>query len=254
MLPYIEIQNISLGPLTIHIWGLMVGIGIFLGAFTSAKFAKRRNLDPKVVWDAVPWIIFGSIFGARLFYVVFYNPSYFIGNFWKIFAIWEGGMSIIGGLIGALLLGLWKLKKKKLDLWRYSGALIFGLPLGLFVGRIGCFLIHLHPGIPTNFFLGVQYPDGIIRHDLGLYLSINGLLLFIVFLIMMKKNATERSYIIMFLVWYGVIRFLLDFLRAHEGIMVDTRYYGLTPAQFFSIFMLISGIYLWAHNKKSHTL
>lgn len=109
------------------------------------------------------------------------------------------------------------------------------------------FLGHLHPGTETAFFLGVKYPDGIIRHDLGLYLSINGLVLFLIFLILLKKKVKQGTFIIVFLLWYGVIRFLLDFLRAHDGNMVDTRYYNLTPAQYASILIFVLGVVIWKY-------
>ncbi|MFH1433976.1 MAG: prolipoprotein diacylglyceryl transferase family protein, partial [Candidatus Uhrbacteria bacterium] len=84
----------------------------------------------------------------------------------------------------------------------------------------------------------------------GLYLSINGLLLFIAFLIMKKLGVREGTYTAVFLLWYGAVRFVLDFFRATEGTVADARYLGLTPAQYAAIVMFSLGIYVLVRPKK----
>lgn len=238
MIPYIELHVIHLGPIPIQIWGTLVALGFIFGAIASAKMAKRRGLNPKIVYDLAAWILLASMIGGRLF-VLFYQPAYYIAHPIDIFKIWEGGMSIYGGFVGALVVSLIYLKKKKVDVWKYADATIFGLPLGMFVGRIGCFLIHDHPGTATDFFLGVKYPDGVVRHDLGLYESLNGLMLFVIFLIMAKMKVREGAYLAVFCLWYGATRFALDFLRVS-----DATYLSLTPAQYFSLLLFGTGIFL----------
>lgn len=252
MIPYFELQNLELGPITIHVWGFMVALGVLAATSASATIARARKLDPKIIWDTLPWVLVGAIIGARIFHVLLYEPGYYLTYPLQIIAIWQGGLSIAGGLIGGLLVGIWYLKKRKVDVWRYADVAVFGLPLGLFIGRIGCFLTHLHPGTPTDFFLGVMYPDGVIRHDHGLYLSLNGLILFLVFLIMLRKRVQNGMFIVVYLVWYGLVRFLLDFFRAYEEAIVDTRYLGLTPAQYFSVLMVLVGIMLFIRLRKRH--
>ena len=156
----------------------------------------------------------------------------------------------MGGFLGAVIVGVGYLRKKKLDVHAYADVAVFGLPLGLFIGRIGCFLIHDHPGTLTDFVGGVQYQGG-ARHDHGLYLSINGLILFLIFLALTRRGVKQGTYIIVFLVWYGAMRFFLDFLRATDGAIVDSRYLNLTPAQYFSIVMVLSGGYLWWRRKNA---
>jgi len=235
VIPYFTSTQIPLGHITIQTWGLFVALGFIAGAFASIWLAKQRGLKSAVVWDVLGWIIFSSMIGARLFHIVFYEPTYYLANPLEILAVWHGGMSMVGGLIGAAVAGVGYLRYKKLDLLKHVDVLVFGLPLGYFIGRIGCFLIHDHPGIPTSFFLGVQYPDGIIRHDLGLYHSLLGLAIFIFFLII-KKKAPVGSFLIWFLILYGVARFFFDFLRIN-----DVRFLALTPAQYFGILMALGG-------------
>jgi len=236
VIPYLNSTIIPIGPIAIQTWGLFVALGFVIGAAASVWLAKKRGLKPAVVWDTLGLIIIGSMIGARIFHVAFYEPAYYLANPWEIFAVWHGGMSMIGGLVGGAVAGLGYLKYKKLDLLQYTDVLIFGLPLGYFFGRIGCFLIHDHPGLPTKFFFGVQYPDGIVRHDLGLYHSLLGLVIFITFLFLKKISA--GNLLAAFLILYGAARIGLDFLRVDE-----IRLLALTPAQYFGAIMMAGGIF-----------
>ncbi len=241
MIPYFQITTIHLGPIPIQVWGLMVAIGILAGTWVAAKMAKRRGQDEKLIWDLSFWSIVGAFIFARLFHI-FYEPNLYVQFPFEIFKIWQGGFSMMGGLFGAALFGVIYLRRKKVDVFAHVDTAMFGLPLGIGIGRIGCFLIHDHPGTLTNFLLGVNYPDG-IRHDHGLYLSINGFVLFLLFLWLARKNARTGTYVMMYLVWDGTTRFFLDFLRATDGPIVDARYFSLTPAQYFSLTMIALGLF-----------
>ena len=242
MIPYFQWTTIWLGPVPIHVWGLFVALGILVGAAVSARHVKERGLNPEVVWDLAVWITIGAFVVGRLFHVAFYEPAYYLAHPGDIVKIWEGGMSIIGGFIGAVIASVAYLRTKKLNVWAYCDAALMGLPVGMGIGRIGCFLIHDHPGTLTNFILGVNYPDG-VRHDLGLYESLVGFALAIIFLLMWKKKAPQGAYVATFLIGYGTARFFLDFLRATDGVIVDTRYFGLTPAQYLALAM--AGVGVW---------
>jgi len=243
MIPWFQIQSISIGFLKLNVWGILVSLGFFAGMVVSYFEFKKRKLETKRILDLAFWIILAAMIGGRLLYVV-EHVSQYVNAPLDILKLWQGGMSIYGGFFGATFAGIIYLKKHKLDLWQYADAIIFSLPLGLFIGRIGCFLIHDHPGIKTNFFLGVAYPDA-VRHDLGLYLSLNGLVLFLIFLILRRKEWFSGFYAAIFAVWYGMARFLLDFLRAQDVVGADIRYFGLTLAQYLSIILFVAGTYLF---------
>ena len=118
----------------------------------------------------------------------------------------------------------------------------YALPLGIGIGRIGCFLIHDHPGTLTHFFLGVKYPDG-VRFDLGLLESILGFILFIVFYFLFKKLIKVRFGLVagLSMASYAVVRFLFDFLRATPDFPGgDLRYLSLTPAQWGMLAVLLA--------------
>ena len=243
MIPYFQFTTITLGPVTIQVWGLMVALGILAAAWVAARMAEHRGQDPKIIWDLSVWVIVGAFIMARVF-MVFYEPGYYLADPVELFRIWRGGFSIMGGFLGAAIAGVWFLRRRHVDVYAYADTAISGLPVGIFIGRIGCFLIHDHPGTLTYFAPGVKYPDG-VRHDHGLYDSINGLVLFLLFLWLARRGAKTGTYIVVFLIWYGVVRFFLDFLRATNGPIVDTRYFSLTPAQYMAMVMVAGGVWLW---------
>ncbi len=239
MIPYVEWTQFHIGPLTLYVWGLFVALGFIIGGFVSARFAKSQGLKEKIIYDLLIWVILAGIIGGRLGYIFFYDASEVLENPAAIFAIWNGGMSVFGGLIGALITAILYLKKKKVDVFRYAEASLFGLPIGLWIGRIGCFLIHDHPGTATDFALGVEYPDGVIRHDHGLYLSLNGLAMAIVFFWLARKKRPLGIYISVFMIWYGIVRFILDFYRINE-----VKYAGLTPGQYLAACLFVAGLWV----------
>lgn len=249
MIPYIDWHIIAFGPLQIQVWGLFVAAGITCGLFLSIWFGKQKDVEKDTIVDMAFWIIIASLIGARMLYVIT-EWQLFQNDLLSVLYIWEGGASVTGGFIGATIAAWVLIRRKGVSFLPMGDVLIFGLPLGLWIGRLGCFFIFDHPGKPTNFFLGQEYIDGIVRHNNGLYLSINGALLAIAFYLLHKRQSQRPSgtYIAFFLVWYGIVRFCLDFLRAIPGDtiqIIDARLFGLTAAQYGAIGMIVLGGYLW---------
>src|SRR3989338_9207420 len=101
MLPYKTFSTIELGFLKLHVWGIFVAIGFLVGIFLAAREAKRRKLDPEIIYDVAPWIILGSIIGSRLFFLI-ENP-WAVTSLIDIISVWKGGMAFHGGFFGALI-------------------------------------------------------------------------------------------------------------------------------------------------------
>lgn len=249
MIPYFQILNIDLGPITIQVWGALVALGFIASILFCRFLLERKKLDYEVVWDFGLAGIISTIIFSRLFHVVFYRLDYFLERPIEILYLWTPGYSLYGGMLGIFIGILIIIKWRKLDFWQYADMIAISAPLGLFVGRLGCFLIHDHPGIETNFFLGVQYPDA-IRWDLGLLQSLIALVLFIIFLIIRSQPRFYGFYSGFFLIYYGITRFMLDFLRVWDGPMAETRYFYLTPAQYFSILILTIGLIIIIKKQK----
>ncbi len=237
MIPFVEWKTIVIGPLTLQVWGLFVAFGFLVGALVAQWYAKRRGENTDVIAGLAVWMIAAGMIGGRLGHVIFYEPAYYVAHPLEIFALWHGGASMFGGLIACVVVGVWYLRRRKVDIHAYADTAVFGLPFGMAIGRIGCFLIHDHPGTATHFVLGVQYPDGVTRHDLGLYEALNSALMAMVFLWLARRKAGTGVFIGVFSVWYGVFRVGTDTLRT-----VDARYFGVTPGQYFGGILLLFGV------------
>lgn len=247
MIPYFQFISFNLGPVTFYAWGIFVVLGVLFGLwflirkkFFEPPFGSEKN------WNLIIFLLISVIIGGRLGYVIFYNLPYFLNNPAGIFKIWEGGMSSYGGFLAvAAVLYLWFRKDK--DRWLKLDLLSFASLISWTIARIGCFVIHDHPGKLSDFFLAVQFPGG-ARHDLALYeiLILLPLLIFIFIKTGFKLvSAKRRGLVFVFvLVYYGLIRFFLDFLRATDLSGSDPRYFGLTPAQYLSILLFIFGLAL----------
>jgi phosphatidylglycerol---prolipoprotein diacylglyceryl transferase len=226
-----KLTTISIGPLTVQVWGLLVALGMLAGLIYTLREAKKKKMDTDNFIDLFILIFISSIIGSRLFYVA-QNWDNYKDNLMSIISVNEGGMVILGGVLFAVLAILIYVKIKKLSFWKVADTIVPGFALGLGIGRIGCYLIGDHIGSRTDFFLGSYY-QGDLRHEPSLYLSINGFVLFIVLILLapfFRKKEAVLSYI--FIIWYSLSRFILDFTRAAdiEGIS-DHRYWNLTVSQ-----------------------
>jgi phosphatidylglycerol:prolipoprotein diacylglycerol transferase len=246
MLPNLYWPAIPLGPLTIQVWGLMVALGIVASLSVAKRFAERRGLNADRVIDMAFWIILSAFIVSRIWFVVT-EWELFSTTIVDIVKVWEGGLSMSGGLVGAVIAFILYCRKHKLSYWDYAEVLVYGLPFGEAIGRLGCFFIFDHPGTVTNFILGeLYYGDGLVHHNHGLYLVLNGVILFLIFLYLrVKLTSRYIIFIPVYLLWNGLVRFILDFNR-----ILDSRFFGLTAAQWLGLVMGIAGIVIMANRKK----
>jgi len=256
MIPYFQLTHFDLGPVTIQVWGLCVAIGIVAAVLFLFRFARRQSLSVEVATDMAFWALLAAFIGARLVHVFVYDWSFYSYNIAEVLKVWHGGLSSVGGFLGAVVGVSVYAAVRRLrcaELLRYLDIAALALWLGWGIGRIGCFLIHDHPGTLSHFFLAVQYPSFIPcalpggdtcfmpRHDLGLYESLLGFALFIVFSILFSRLTRIRSGLVAAysFLGYAVVRFFLDFLRATDLSQSDIRYSMLTPAQWGMIVLIL---------------
>ena len=195
MIPYIGATQFTLfGVLPIQVWGLLVACGFAVGTGVAYKRAQRLGLQAEHVLDLALWILIASLVGSRVFHIVAYAwPSSWSG-LWHALDPREPGYAIFGGFIGAFIAVFAYLRKHRLPFFPYADALAWGLPWGCGVGRIGCFLIHDHPGTLSHALLAMRYPNGESRHDLGLYLSLVGFATGMLFLLLDRKRGHGQGF------------------------------------------------------------
>ena len=238
MIPYIGATTYSVFGVTFQVWGTIVALGYALATYLAWRRAKQKGLNPNFVLDLAFWIFIAAFVGARLFHVLAYEPGYYLAHPLEALDPRTPGYAMFGGLIGAFIASAWLIKRRDLSFIEYADVILWGLPWGCGVGRIGCFLIHDHPGTLSHSLLAMKYPDGTARHDLGLYLSLIGFGTGCLFLWLGRKARGPGFWLGMFLLIEGISRFSLDFLRIQ-----DVRYAGLTPTQWLSIPLM--GVGLW---------
>ena len=244
--------------LSIQPFGVLVATGVLFGAWIAGRFARRNGLDPVATGDLVTYaVVTGFVLGYflnGLFYEretlveVIRNPS-------LLFTTWLG-LSSYGGFFGGILgCFIWQYRTKN-PLLPYANAVAFGLPFGWLFGRLGCFVVHDHPGKPTDFPLAVAdyrfgSPPYVARHDLGLYEVIYSLAIIALFVWLESRHRRPVGfYCVLLPLVYAPVRFFLDFLRATPLEGGDARYAGLTPAQWSSIAMVGVGLAVWQFGVK----
>jgi len=253
-IPWFKLEGITIIPGTeigIQPFGILVAIGVLAGMRLSEWRGERIGLRREVVSDfATHVVIIGFIFG-HMFDMVFYYPEKILERPWELLMVWTS-LSSYGGFFGAVLGGFyWKWRRGGLPMFPVLDQIAFGLPLGWFFGRMGCFVVHDHPGKITDFFLAVDnFPyDGVTgpRHDLGLYEVFWSIVVVPLFLWLDKKPRPHGFFVGMIAVLYAPVRFGLDFLREADRTWAG----GLTAAHYSSFLTLGLGAYaFWLTYKR----
>lgn len=234
-----KINTIPVGPVDIQVWGLLVALGMLIGLLYTLRAAKKRKMNTENFIDIFIIVFVASIIGSRLLYVAEFWEQY-ANNPMAIIKIQQGNLTFLGGFFLSLLFVYIYTKLKKLSFWKLSDIIAPGLAIAIAIGRMGCYLVGQHIGARTNFLLGSYY-NGDLRHEPSLYLSISALVLFFV-LVLLKPFLIKKEGVLayIFIVWYSVSRFLLDFTRAADiETLSDPRYYGLTLSQWVTLVLFI---------------
>jgi phosphatidylglycerol:prolipoprotein diacylglycerol transferase len=253
--PEIDPVLVHIGPLQVRWYGLMYIIGFVLAYFVVVKISQRRKYDmtkPEIE-DLLAYCVIGLIVGARLGYCLFYNLWFYLDNPFKVFAVWEGGMSFHGGLIGLILAG-WvysRLKHKSFLMLADLGA-IASTP-GLFFGRMGNFINAELYGRVTDMPWGMIFPHAgdLPRHPSQIYEAVfEGIIMFVILYFIHLKSRMQGILIASFLFLYGLFRFFLEFYREPDSQMGFIL--GLfTMGQVLCIIMMFAGTVLLVCRLKS---
>jgi len=254
MLPWFEFTTVNIGPIPLQVWGFWVALGFVLTSTLLVKRLKPFGIKGELVLDLCMWLLLGGFIGARIFHVVLYEPAFFLQHPAELLKIWHGGLSSYGGFVGAAF-AFFVFKKRRGLAWLKQMTLTglfdhvsFAALYGWMTGRVGCFMIHDHLGVPCDCLLALNKPDG-PRLDMALLEILALFPLAIFFFLVRNKKKPEGFFASVLLMYYGAVRCILDFWRATDIIQADARYLGLTPAQYLSLGMVGVGIWLWQKHK-----
>ena len=253
-IPYETFPELTLGPLTIRTFGLMVALGIVTGVGITSRYVARFGVAREEIVSLATRMVVVGLVGSRLTWVATHWDE--VDSPLDVVAVWEGGLQFSGGFLAAILVGIpifrrWGLTTR----WRVLDGLALGLTVGLAIGRVGCYAVGEHLGGATSFFLATRYDGGDTRegplvlgqaiHNTALYellhlVVLAGLLAWLLLRVRPPAGVTMG----VFALWYGVARFLTDFLRAYDDTVL-----GLTGAQWMGLALVAVGAWVLARTE-----
>ena len=252
---------ISIGNINIYWYSIFVLIAMAVASILIIREAKKNKIKEDEILDFLFWGLIIGIIGARIYYVIF-NFDYYKNNLGEIFAIWNGGLTIHGGILAALIFTIIYSKKKKLNILKLTDIISVGLIIGQAIGRWGNFfngeafgrvttltnLKNLH--LP-KFIIDGMYIEGSYREPLFLYESISCVIGFIIIILIRKfyKKLKLGQLTSIYLIWYGITRIIIERFRSDSLMLGNIR-----VAQIISILFILSGIIIFIYSIRKKKL
>lgn len=239
---------LHIGPLSIRWYGILYLVGLSLGYWILAQLNQRKPVfkNKDQILDLLFWIfLLGVIVGGRIGYALFYDLPFFLQNPLKIFALWEGGMSFHGGLIGSSLAGAWFCRKHKIDFLSAADLIVIPGALAQGIGRIGNFINRELVGRPIvdsrwNF-IGMDSGDGILRYPSQLFQAAEGVLTFLILLALFSRHPKKGTLFSVYLILNGLFRILSENFRTPDE-QIGFLFGFVTLGQILGFLVFAAGI------------
>ena len=242
----------QLGPLHLRSYGAMMALAFLVGTFVGLREARRLGLDEDKVVNVILVTLVASILGARMLYVIEHLQE-FRRDWGGALALWQGGLTLYGGIVAGTFAGLVAARKFGLPVWVTADALAPSLALGTAFGRVGCFLNGCCYGRPTSLPWGVTFPRDSFSylefgdtpvHPSQIYNALAGLALFLLLWVMRKRFSVPGVLFWSFIVTFALVRIPIDFTRAYEteAVILRIGFTELTESQLVSLAMAAFGL------------
>ncbi|MCX7760764.1 MAG: prolipoprotein diacylglyceryl transferase [Hydrogenothermaceae bacterium] len=241
---------ITIGGFTIHTYGVLVAIGLLVGFYVGLYFAKKEGITEKDYENTFLITVFAGIFGARIAYIIEHKEEF--NSVFDFVAIWNGGIDWFGGFIGGLVGSLAYLSYKKISLLKFADVAGIAIPIGHFFGRLGCTsagCCHGKPVPEDSPFRDIaiifpndphcQAPAGVPLYPTQPVEALGNLTIFFILFYIYRKKSFDGQIFSLYLVLYGLERFLLEFWR---GVTPPIPGLGLTWNQIVTLGMVIFGL------------
>ena len=261
--PYHYVHNLnpvllSIGPVSIRWYGLMYVVGFLIAGYLLKILVRNKFF--KIAEDRIDTLITTMIIcmflGARFAYVFIYNWDYYSQNLMDLLAVWKGGLSFHGALVGLIAGGYIFARQNRITLWEVMDAIALSGTPGLFFGRIGNFINGELYGRITNSWAGIIFPQGgpFPRHPSQLYEAfLEGILLCAIMWFTKSKVKIYGIISGLFVALYGVFRFSLEFFREPDAQL--GYYFGfITMGQILCFLMVFAGIAIIVYSKKKNVV
>lgn len=250
----------KIGPFSLKYYSFFIFLGMLVACFLIFREAKRKKINEDLLTNIIFYGIIIGILGARSYYVLF-NLDYYLKNPIEIFMIWHGGLAIHGGLIAGLIFLIIYSKKHNLNIFKLLDIIVVGVIIAQSIGRWGNFFNQEAYGPVTslsnlksmhlpNFIIKGMYIDGSYHEPTFFYESVISLLGFIVLILIRKlKNLKVGTLTGIYLIWYGIERFIIESLRT-DSLMLG----NIKVAQLVSLIFIIFGIIVTIFSFKKNIL
>jgi len=237
-------------------YGLLVSIGVLTGLWVSVRNAENEGIDPEHAWNFGILVVLSGILGAKILYII-NDWSIYAANPREIFSLatLQAGGVFSGGLVLALLVAAWYIRRHHMPALTTCDAFAPGLALGHAIGRLGCFAAGCCYGKPTSHFWGVTFKSPIAQTWVGtplghpleptqLFESAVELVNFFILMWLLKRRKFDGQVLGAYLFLYGVARYFLEFIRDDPG---RGEVFGglMTGTQLIAIFLVLGGGLLW---------
>ncbi len=241
---------LDLGLLQIRSYGLLLAIAFMVSIYWGTLRGQKHGFQPDMIMDLSIYILISSIIGARLYYVTFHWHLY-ADNPLSVFKVWEGGLSIQGGVLLGMLVSYFYVKRARLPFYKLADTLIPCLALGQAVGRLGCFFNGCCYGGPCDLPWGVVFPPessagmeypGIAVHPTQLYAVLYSLVICGILWLADKVKPVEGFTFFLYFVLMGIARFSIDFIREFDkSFFLPLLGLNLTASQITALAMIAFG-------------
>ena len=247
-IPYKTFPKIALGPLELRTFGVMVGLGVLIGAWVAARYIEEHTgIVRDDTYRLATRLVVAGVIGARITWDLSHTNQ--INSPLDVIAVWKGGLQFSGGFIAAVLIGFPTFRKWTRSVrWSNLDGYAYGLTLGLAFGRVGCTSVGEHFGWQSNFFLAVDFRGGTTRepaligqtfHNTAIYELVYLLVLFAILTLVIRRRPAPGTVMGIFCLYYGVTRGLSDFLRVNDKTVA-----GLTGAQWMCVCLIPTGLWI----------
>lgn len=241
---------LNIGRFNIYTYGVMIALGLLVGVFLARRQAVREGIDPDKIVDVTFYVLLVALIGSRLLFV-FMNFQQYAHNPIKALKIWEGGLVFYGGLLPAVAIGIWYIKRIGLPLWPVTDIFAPSVAIGHAIGRIGCFFAGCCYGKACSLPWAVTFKDprslaplGTSLHPTQLYSSISLFLIFAFLIFLRRRKRFHGELFWSYILIYSIVRFLMEFLRGDPrgsvlgGLFSTTQAIGI-PLAGISVFMFL---------------
>jgi phosphatidylglycerol:prolipoprotein diacylglycerol transferase len=255
-LPAFSLFGWNVPPFTLHTYGALLAVAFLAGLWIAHREAKRTGMDAARITDMAVYVLIGGLIGARLLLLVV-DWRHYVGNPRDVISLLQSGGVFYGGLLGALPVAWWYVRRHKLDMWRTLDVLAPGVVLGQAIGRLGCFAAGCCYGRATNVSWAVTFTDPYVQRQVGtpldlplhpsqIYESLLTVGIFLVLMWIARRKQFHGQVLLGYVTLYAAGRFVLEFFRGDpaRGVVFGG---ALSTSQFIAILMMLTAVLLYPY-------